>query len=155
MSNTEVDCTDSESLERTAEDEEWWRWHIRTLGEGRAEIERALRESRASLRLRRTYGIWLGDYRRLYDEQGGCCAGCGDFHERLHVDHCHRTGRVRGLLCRVCNLALGRLRDDASAAGEIGRRYGALETYLYEHAGRDFEAKASQVPSVVRGGVGP
>jgi hypothetical protein len=44
------------------------------------------------------------------------CKGCKrDFSEvakgRLHVDHCHTSGKVRGLLCHNCNLALGLLKD--------------------------------------------
>lgn len=57
----------------------------------------------------------------LYKSQGGCCAICG-IHEkdlpfkngkkqRLHVDHCHTTGKIRGLLCGPHNMALGGFSD--------------------------------------------
>lgn len=62
--------------------------------------------------LRRTYGISLADYDALFAAQGGGCAVCGDAPEPLHVDHCHRTGKVRGLLCSPCNKALGHLNDN-------------------------------------------
>ena len=44
------------------------------------------------------------------------CAICGGTN-RLSVDHCHETGRVRGVLCTACNSALGRFGDDESGLG--------------------------------------
>lgn len=65
------------------------------------------------------YGLTPDDYDRMLAEQGGACLICALTPEAahsdgalLHVDHCHRTGAVRGLLCRHCNLAIGQLRDD-------------------------------------------
>lgn len=48
-------------------------------------------------------------------EQGGTCAICHGTETvgRLAVDHCHSTGRVRGLLCTNCNQAIGKLKDDS------------------------------------------
>lgn len=64
------------------------------------------------------YGITPDDYDNLYQDQEGCCAICGKhqsgFKRRFGVDHCHKTGRIRGLLCHHCNTALGNLRDDPS-----------------------------------------
>lgn len=57
------------------------------------------------------YGLFQDDYDRLYKTQNGVCKICGSSGS-LVVDHCHRTGRVRGLLCSTCNRALGMLRDD-------------------------------------------
>lgn len=51
----------------------------------------------------------------LYQKQGGKCAICKDFPQtarNLHVDHCHQTGAVRGLLCHGCNTGIGALRDN-------------------------------------------
>jgi hypothetical protein len=64
--------------------------------------------------LKRNFGLTLDDYDRMLEEQGGGCAICGDppGQTALHVDHCHETGVVRGLLCFRCNSALGNLRDD-------------------------------------------
>jgi len=64
---------------------------------------------------KRRYNLTPEDRRKLLEIQGGGCALCekpdGEGHERLCTDHDHETGRVRGLLCRKCNTALGRLGD--------------------------------------------
>lgn len=44
-------------------------------------------------------------------KQGGRCAVCGE-EKKLHVDHCHDTGKVRGMLCFACNTGIGKLKDD-------------------------------------------
>lgn len=68
--------------------------------------------------LKATFGITVEDYERMAEEQGGTCAICdgppGGRHGRLHVDHCHETGRVRGLLCDACNRGMGYLGDSAA-----------------------------------------
>lgn len=65
--------------------------------------------------LRKQFGMELEDYERLLSKQGGQCAICGKSPgvRRLAVDHDHKTGRVRGLLCGSCNTALGKLGDTA------------------------------------------
>lgn len=69
-------------------------------------------------RLQSCYGIDLETYSDLFAAQGGECAICGihaDLFERaLAVDHNHETGKVRGLLCHNCNLALGSFKDDVA-----------------------------------------
>lgn len=78
--------------------------------------ERSLKKPMSSLEYSlRKYGITLLDFNRMNEEQAGKCALCFSFPdtERLFVDHCHETGRVRGLLCRKCNTTLGFARDDA------------------------------------------
>ena len=67
--------------------------------------------------LKRKYGVSLADYDRMLADQGGCCAICRapeaeQFNSVFHVDHCHSTGKVRGLLCRGCNHMLGVVGDD-------------------------------------------
>ncbi len=55
-------------------------------------------------------------YNEMFEEQNGNCAICGrhedEFKKILSVDHNHRTGEVRGLLCNKCNTAIGYLKDD-------------------------------------------
>lgn len=65
--------------------------------------------------LLRNVGMTLSDYDRLFEREGGRCAICGttDSGQRdFHVDHCHDTGHVRGLLCGRCNIGLGYFRND-------------------------------------------
>jgi hypothetical protein len=61
------------------------------------------------------YGISPEDLRALDQKQAGACAICRrppSGQRGLHVDHDHRTGTVRGLLCHGCNTGLGSFRDD-------------------------------------------
>lgn len=63
------------------------------------------------------YGITVADYWRMFGYQQGGCAICGKkpkVGERLRIDHCHQTEKVRGLLCGGCNSALGMLGDNAA-----------------------------------------
>jgi hypothetical protein len=68
----------------------------------------------------RAHGISLEDYERLFNHQGGLCAICGRSEKaKIHgkikslaVDHCHTTGKIRGLLCHRCNLGLGWFDDN-------------------------------------------
>lgn len=61
--------------------------------------------------LKTHYGITKHDFTEMFDRQGGACACCGKV-APLNVDHCHSTGKVRGLLCTNCNFALGHFKDD-------------------------------------------
>lgn len=68
--------------------------------------------------LKRDYGITQADYDRMLEEQDGKCAGCGTDTPTgkwkvFAVDHCHHTGKVRGLLCNECNRGMGLLKDSA------------------------------------------
>lgn len=70
-------------------------------------------------RVMSTYGLATGEYDTLFQSQGGRCAICqGTRRQRLSVDHCHKTGLVRGLLCRMCN---GRLLTSARDRPEVLR----------------------------------
>nr|WP_189814782.1 endonuclease VII domain-containing protein [Streptomyces olivaceoviridis] len=67
--------------------------------------------------LKRNYGLTEAERDALIASQRGLCAICLDA-PPVHVDHCHKTGSVRGVLCFNCNSAIGKLRDDP----EVGRR---------------------------------
>lgn len=66
--------------------------------------------------IRRTYGITLVQYHEKLSAQGGGCAICGTKVDqvktrRLAIDHCHATGKVRGVLCTKCNQGVGHFND--------------------------------------------
>lgn len=73
------------------------------------------KEENKKRRIRRilaNYNFTLEEYNRMYEKQEGKCAICGINYPVLCVDHHHSTGKVRGLLCRKCNLLLGNANDD-------------------------------------------
>ena len=81
--------------------------------------------------IERTYGITLREYEQMYIRQNGTCAIC--HHPEpvksrlfLAVDHDHKTGRVRGLLCSKCNTGIGMFED------QIGVLYSAIR-YLKDN----------------------
>lgn len=68
-------------------------------------------------RVQKTYGLKPGQYWEIYRFQGSTCAICRratGASRNLSVDHDHKTGLVRGLLCRPCNDMLGQARDEAA-----------------------------------------
>ena len=79
-------------------------------------------------RMKRLYGITPVDYAQMLVQQGYRCAICGmedwaNLHGKLYPDHDHSTGKIRGLLCHQCNIALG-------AAGDNVSRLKAMIEYL-------------------------
>jgi hypothetical protein len=82
------------------------------------------------------YGVTVAEFHALLARQGGVCAICGKpgGKKRLALDHCHRTGEIRGLLCGACNIALGLLRDSPSlirrAAAYVDQRKIAFRSGL-------------------------
>jgi hypothetical protein len=81
--------------------------------------------------LRKVYGISLEQYETINAQQGGVCAICRQPEPsrkgNLNVDHDHRTGARRGLLCNKCNAAIGQAQDSP----EILRR---MIDYLNHHS---------------------
>ena len=74
-------------------------------------------------KLKKLYGITVEDYYKMLSRQGGVCAICKSKtpsnrvykytkQENFFVDHCHKTGKVRGLLCQKCNTGIGLFNDE-------------------------------------------
>jgi len=68
------------------------------------------------INLKHRFGLSLNDYERMLKEQNNLCAICGktelSYNRKLAVDHDHKTGKVRALLCMKCNHVLGNANDD-------------------------------------------
>lgn len=67
--------------------------------------------------VKRTYGLSQLEYQQILDNQKNACAICGCAligNKNKQVDHCHKSGKIRGILCLNCNSGLGRFNDDAS-----------------------------------------
>ena len=71
--------------------------------------------------IKRLYGLTEKDYLDLYNKQSGLCRVCSIFlynpfdrqdGDRPQLDHCHKTNKVRGILCQTCNTGLGSFKDD-------------------------------------------
>jgi hypothetical protein len=77
--------------------------------------------------LKRRYGISEADVAAMIEAQGGVCGICEGPLDRPHVDHDHKTGKVRGILCFNCNAGLGKFQDDIEIVSL------AME-YLLKHA---------------------
>lgn len=78
----------------------------------RQRAKKTLRKSR----LKTWYGLTEEDYSNLLAKQDGVCAICkNESLMSLSVDHNHTTGKVRGLLCGMCNTGLGYFRDNAES----------------------------------------
>lgn len=88
------------------------------------------RDKRLNWWLKRAYNISLDDYKKIFISQNGKCAICGTeenikrgkYRLNLFVDHCHKTNKIRGLLCQKCNQALGLFKDSTEYL-EIAIKY--------------------------------
>jgi hypothetical protein len=79
------------------------RWHTKT------------QEEKQASRVHSMYGVTPENYLELHKTQNGKCALCDQepaTKRGLHLDHCHATGKIRGLLCHSCNTGLGSFRDN-------------------------------------------
>lgn len=76
------------------------------------------KEYHRNLILKKKYGITLSEYNNLVLEQDHKCAICkipvSNLPKTLDVDHCHITGKIRGLLCGKCNMGIGYFKDDTT-----------------------------------------
>lgn len=110
-------------------------------------------------RLKKEYGLTLEQYDAMKAAQGGKCAICDRTHsqlqptkiqgDRLHVDHDHKTGKVRGLLCHHCNMVLGHLGDNIERM-QTAIRY--LQFHREQHGA--VVSTEADVTARVCGGVG-
>ncbi len=103
---------------RESNKERYEAWH--------KEYRKLNRRQKKDYDLRRLYDITIDIYEYIEEHQGGLCAVCRKPGKRLFVDHCHKTNKVRGLLCSACNFAAGNLEDDL---GRILR----LHDYIKAH----------------------
>ena len=92
------------------------------------EFRAAVRASERRREIKHCYGFAAADYDAALLRQGGLCAICRKpYAKTLCIDHCHATGKFRGLLCRKCNFVLGLCGDDPDVAE-------AAAAYLRTHS---------------------
>lgn len=75
------------------------------------------------------HGLSAETYWKMVEDSKGQCAVCGGEMKKTCVDHDHKTGRVRGLVCHPCNVSLGLMQDDPA-------RLERAAVYLRNHAAR-------------------
>ena len=91
-------------------------------------------ESTTNSGLKIRYGIDLTQYEKLLEEQKGKCKICGTTKpgrkgiKRFSIDHCHKTNKIRGLLCMPCNTAIGLLKEDPNLF-DAAKQYLKCNTY--------------------------
>ena len=69
-------------------------------------------KARRKTKLKANYGITEEEFNRQFEYQYGSCAICDVKLEDTHIDHCHDTGELRGILCPACNKGLGHFKDN-------------------------------------------
>jgi len=79
----------------------------------------AVRKSYRKHRVRQVYGISAEEYEAMLEKQEGKCPICRKALKRPSIDHCHRTGKVRGVLCRHCNSSLSVFENDPEAVARL------------------------------------
>lgn len=106
---------------RNMEDPEWARKeHLRNV---KRRKDRPDRQHWANVRsrLKHDFGLAIQDYWRMLAQVGAKCEMCSRFHHEvtngLGVDHCHKTGQIRGVLCVSCNRRLGIVENGRSMQG--------------------------------------
>jgi hypothetical protein len=92
------------------------------------QVLRARREKVKWARIKKLYGLNADDVERMKRQQNSqcriCCISLTD--KNTHIDHCHKNGKVRGLLCSRCNQAIGLLDENV-------QRLDKVKSYLIEH----------------------
>jgi hypothetical protein len=81
-------------------------------------------EIQRNAKLKAAHGISSSEYQKMLEKQNGKCAICGTANPGgrmglcgpvFHVDHCHSSGKIRGLLCHSCNVGIGNFNDNVTA----------------------------------------
>jgi Recombination endonuclease VII len=109
-------------------------------------------EAERKQRLRSTYGLSWDEYQAMLARQGGFCAMCKTKSNRpLCVDHCHKTGMVRGILCHPCNLTIGFCRDSTKLTRAATAYLEAAEK-RHRRQARANKKKARPSPRAMRAG---
>jgi hypothetical protein len=90
-----------------------------------------VRERKRGSGLARAYGLTVERWNELFAAQGGACAVCRSSEPNTkrgwHTHHCHKSGRVRGILCHHCNISLGAAKEDSA-------RLRALAEYIDQNS---------------------
>jgi hypothetical protein len=93
-------------------------------------------ETRRASQYLHVYGITLDEREKIFTKQRGRCAICKNAFDSnaLHTDHCHSTGKVRGLLCPNCNHGIGYFHDDPQMlnAAILYLKYPTTANPIYE-----------------------
>lgn len=77
------------------------------------EVKKRVQKTARKADLRNKYNLTEEEYFNLIKDQNNCCAICfKEFIKTPNVDHCHKNGNIRGLLCWNCNIALGYFKDN-------------------------------------------
>jgi len=87
---------------------------------------RGTKSSRYFVGIKFTYGLTRENWDALLCSQDGLCDVCDTELVDPCIDHCHSSGKVRGMLCRLCNIAAGALHDSPTIANQ-------LTNYLGKH----------------------
>lgn len=123
---------------------QYWKNNKKKLNEANKKWRKSNKEKVAQngriYALKRLYGLTKEQYNKMLESQNNCCAICNK-HEsenikdhrngkprELAVDHCHKTGKIRDLLCSTCNSLLGLINEDLSILDSI-------QVYLKKHSG--------------------
>lgn len=129
------------------------RWRLRNPERMKAHVKRWAEnnpERRAQIsrkaKLKNTFGMSEQDYEELLQSQNYCCAICNTptptgRWKVFAVDHCHTTGKVRGLLCNECNRGMGLLKDSADICMKAA-------IYLTSHDVKTASEKSSTEPTL-------
>ena len=108
-------CLDNAKLRRKT-DLKWVTYQREKSKEYRQKNPIKFKEIVRNSTLKKKYGITSDQYRVLLESQGYKCKICGSETAKgygsFHVDHDHKTGRIRGLLCQGCNTSIGKFQDN-------------------------------------------